>query len=151
MGLSCRRQSLSPACKLPRTIEPDPIVYGAISVPCTCVQICAGEPLYSAAFRSLFLRHALDTDALVILSSTIAYIFSFVAYVVQVTRHEFNTPFFGTPTLLLTLISIGELIGTYARRRATSTLGSLGTQQSDDVQFVSSDGYCHSRGPDTSQ
>jgi len=60
--------------------------------------------------------------------------------VVQVTRHEFNTPFFGTPTLLLTLISIGELIGTYARRRATSTLGSLGTQQSDDVQLVSSDG-----------
>ena len=122
-------------------LKPHPIVYGAISLfLATCIQICVGGPLYSMAFRSLFVQHTLDTDTLVILSSTIAYIFSFVAYVVQVTGHEFNTPFFETPTLLLTLISIGELIGAYARRRATSALDSLGTLQPDYVQLVSSNG-----------
>ena len=121
-------------------IKPHPIVYGGISLfLATCIQICAGGPLYVTTFRSLFLQHTLDTDALVILSSTIAYTFSFVAYVVQLTGHEFNTPFFETPTLLLTLISIGELIGAYARRRATSALDSLGTLQPDYVQLVSSD------------
>ncbi|KAI9441708.1 hypothetical protein H4582DRAFT_2073850 [Lactarius indigo] len=121
-------------------IKPRPIVYGAISLfLATCIQICAGGPLYSMAFCSLFLQHTLDTDALVILSSTIAYLFSFIAYVVQVTGHKFNTPFFETPALLLTLISIGELIGLYARRRATSALDSLGTLQPDYVQLVSSD------------
>ena len=122
-------------------LKPHPIIYGGISLfLATCIQICAGGPLYSATFRSLFLQHTLDTDALVILSSTIAYTFSLVAYVVQLTGHEFNTPFFETPTLLLTLISIGELIGAYARRRATSALDSLGTLQPDYVQLVSSDG-----------
>ncbi len=122
-------------------IEPHPIVYGGISLfLATCIQICAGGPLYSTTFRTLFLQRTLDTDALVILSSTIAYIFSFIAYVVQVTGHEFNTPFFETPTLLLTLISLGELISVYARRRATSALDSLGTLQPDYVQLVSSDG-----------
>ena len=122
-------------------LKPRPIVYGAISLfLATCIQICAGGPLYSATYRSLFLQHTLDSDALVILSSTIAYTFSFIAYVIQVTGHEFNTPFFETPTLLLTLISIGELIGAYARRRATSALDSLATLQPDYVQLVSSDG-----------
>ncbi|KAH9050899.1 heavy metal translocatin [Lactarius deliciosus] len=122
-------------------IKPHPTIYGAISLfLATCIQICAGGPLYSTAFRSLFLQHTVDTDALVILSSTIAYLFSVIAYVVQVTGHEFNTPFFETPALLLTLISIGELIGVYARRRATSALDSLGTLQPDYVQLVSSDG-----------
>ena len=122
-------------------IEPHPIVYGAISLfLATCIQIYAGGPLYSTASRSLFLQYTLDTDALVILSSTIAYIFSFVAYVVRVTGHEFTTPFFETPTLLLTLISLGKLISAYARRRATSALDSLGTLQPDYVQLISSDG-----------
>ncbi|KAH9050898.1 heavy metal translocatin [Lactarius deliciosus] len=106
----------------------------------TCIQICAGGPLYSTACRSLFLQHTLDTDALVILSSTIAYLFSLIAYVIQATGHEFNTPFFETPTLLLTLILLGKLISAYARRRATSALDSLGTLQPDYVQLVSSDG-----------
>ena len=121
-------------------IDPHPIIYGGISLfLATCIQICAGGPLYSTAFRSLFRQRTLDTDALVVLSSTIAYTFSLVAYVVQLTGHEFNTPFFETSTLLLTLISIGELIGAYARRRATSALDSLGTLQPDYVQLVSSD------------
>ena len=122
-------------------IDPHPTVYGGISLfLATCIQICAGGPLYSTAFRSLFLQRTLDTDALVVLSSTIAYAFSFVAYVIQVSGHGFNTPFFETPTLLLTLISLGKLISAYARRRATSALDSLGTLQPDYVQLVSSDG-----------
>ncbi|KAF8270445.1 hypothetical protein EI94DRAFT_769256 [Lactarius quietus] len=122
-------------------IQPHPIVYGGISLfLATCIQICVGGPLYSTASRSLFMQRTLDTDALVVLSSTIAYTFSFVAYVVRITGHEFNTPFFETPTLLLTLISLGKLISAYARRRATSALDSLGSLQPDYVQLVSSGG-----------
>ncbi len=122
-------------------IRPHPILYGAISLLlATCIQIYAGGPLYSTTSRTLFLQHTIDTDTLVILASTIAYAFSFIAYVAQAAGQEFNTPFFETPTLLLTLISLGKLISAYARRRATSALDSLGTLQPDYVHLVSSDG-----------
>lgn len=121
-------------------LQPHPIVYGAISLLlATCIQFGVGAPLYSTAFHTLFIQHILDMDALVALSSTIAYVFSLVAYAMQVAGHEFSTPFFETPTLLLTLITLGELISAYSRRRATSALDGLGTLQPDLVQMVSAD------------
>ena len=122
-------------------LQPHPIVYGAISLfLATCIQFGVGAPLYLTAFYTLFIQHILDMDALVALSSTIAYVFSLVAYAMQVAGHEFSTPFFETPTLLLTLITLGELISAYSRRRATSALDGLGTLQPDLVQMVSVDG-----------
>jgi Cu2+-exporting ATPase len=96
--------------------------------------------LYSSAFHSVFLQHVLDMDVLVVLSSTIAYVFSLVAYALQVSGHNFSTPYFETPTLLLTLITLGELTSAYSRRRATSVIDSLGTLQPDFVQLVPADG-----------
>ncbi|KAI0294451.1 heavy metal translocatin [Russula brevipes] len=121
-------------------LPPHPIIYGAISLfLATCIQIYIGGHLYLAAFYAVVMLHTLDMDTLVAVSSTIAYGFSLVAYVMQVAGHEFSTPFFETPTLLLTLISLGNLISMYARRRATSALDSLGTLQPDFVQIVSAD------------
>ncbi len=79
-------------------------------------------------------------DVLVALSSTIAYVFSVVGYVMQVAGHKFSTPFFETPTLLITLITLGKLISAYSRRRVTSALDGLGALQPDMVQLISADG-----------
>ncbi|KAH9956288.1 E1-E2 ATPase-domain-containing protein [Russula dissimulans] len=122
-------------------LHPHPITYGGISLfLATCIQFYVGAPVYSAAFYSLFVHHVLDLDVLVALSSTIAYVFSLVAYVVQAAGHGFSAPFFETPALLLTLISFGTLISAYSRRRATSVLDALGTLQPDHVQRVLEDG-----------
>jgi len=122
-------------------LRPHPIVYGAISLfLATCIQFGVGAPLYYTAFYTLFVQHILDMEALVALSSTIAYVVSVVGYAMQVAGHEFSTPFFETPTLLLTLITLGELISAYSRRRVSSALDGLGTLQPDLVQMVSADG-----------
>jgi Cu2+-exporting ATPase len=122
-------------------LQPHPIVYGAISLFLgTCIQFGVGARLYYTAFYTLFIQHILDMDVLIALSSTIAYVFSLIAYVMQVAGHEFSTPFFETPTLLLTLITLGKLISAYSRRRVTSALDGLGTLQPDLVQMVSVDG-----------
>jgi Cu2+-exporting ATPase len=122
-------------------LQPHPILYGAISLfLATCIQVYVGVPLYSESFRALFLQHVLDMDALVALSSTIAYSFSLFAFAMQAVGHEFSPPFFETPTLLLTLISFGKLILAYSCRRATSVLDGLGRLQPDFVQRVLADG-----------
>lgn len=122
-------------------LQPHPIIYGAISLfLATCIQFGVGAPLYYTAFCTLFVQHILDMDVLVALSSSIAYVFSLVAYALQAAGHEFSTPYFETPTLLLTLITLGELISAYSRRRVTSALDGLGTLQPDLVQMVSADG-----------
>jgi copper chaperone CopZ len=122
-------------------LQPHPIVYGAISLfLATCIQFGVGAPLYYTAFYTLIVQHILDMDVLVALSSTIAYVLSLVGYTMQVAGHEFTPPFFETPTLLLTLITLGELISAYSRRRVTSALDGLGTLQPDLVQMVSADG-----------
>jgi len=121
-------------------LQPRPIIYGAISLfLATCIQVYVAAPLYSSAFYTIIMQHVVDMDVLIAFSSTIAYVFSLVAYIMQVAGHEFSTPFFETPTLLLTLITLGYLISAYSRRRATSVLDNLGSLQPDFVQMVSAD------------
>ena len=122
-------------------LQPHPVAYGAVCLfLATCIQFGVGAPFYYTAFYTLFGQHILDMDVLVTLSCTIAYVFSLVAYAAQVAGHEFSTPFFETPTLLLTLLTLGEFISAYSRRRVTSALDGLGTLQPDSVQMVSADG-----------
>jgi Cd2+-exporting ATPase len=142
-----RRTLLSAILSIPVVVfswaplQPHPIEYGAISLfLATCIQFVVGAPLYYAAFYTLFVQHILDMDVLIALSSTIAYVFSVVGYVMQVAGHKFNTPFFETPTLLITLITLGKLISAYSRRRVTSALDGLGALQPDLVQLISADG-----------
>ncbi|KAI9510295.1 heavy metal translocatin [Russula earlei] len=121
-------------------LQPRPIIYGGVSLfLATCIQFYVGAPFYSAAFYALFMQHVLDMDVLVVFSSTVAYGFSLVAYVMQAAGHGFSMPFFETPTLLLTLITLGKLISTYSRRRAASALDNLGSLQPDLVQRVADD------------
>ncbi|KAI0045003.1 heavy metal translocatin [Auriscalpium vulgare] len=121
-------------------LPPHPAVYGGCSLALSAVILgYVAAPLYSSALRALFFQHILDMDLLVVLSSSIAFIFSTVAYITQVAGAEFATPFFETPALLITLITLGRLISAYARRRATSALDDVRTLQVDSVQLVDVD------------
>lgn len=118
-------------------IPSHPIAYGACSLALTtAIQAYVAAPIYSSGLRSLFLQHTLDMDLLVALSSSIAYVFSTVAYFMLVAGHEFSDPLFETPALLITLITFGRLISAYARRRATSALDSLRSLQADTVDLI---------------
>lgn len=118
-------------------IPAHPVAYGACSCALTtAIQAYVASPIYSSGLRSLLLQHILDMDLLVALSSSIAYVFSIVAYLMFVTGREFSDPLFETPALLVTLITLGRLISAYARRRATSALDGLRSLQADTVDFV---------------
>ncbi|KAI0310985.1 heavy metal translocatin [Amylostereum chailletii] len=119
----------------------NPNAYGGASLGlATVIQAYVAAPLYSSALRSLFLQHILDMDLLVILSSTIAYSFSAIAYFLLVAGHPFSEPFFETPALLITLITLGRLISAYARRRATSALDDVRSLQADTVELLDKGG-----------
>ncbi|EJD43748.1 heavy metal translocatin [Auricularia subglabra TFB-10046 SS5] len=121
-----------------------PIEYGGASLAlATLIQIYAAAPIYSAALRSLFLQHILDMDLLVVLSTSIAYVFSVVSYFLLVFGHSFSDPFFETSALLITLIILGRLLSAYARRRATSALDDLYLLQVDVVELVDNRGCQH--------
>ncbi|EJD46950.1 heavy metal translocatin [Auricularia subglabra TFB-10046 SS5] len=114
-----------------------PIAYGGASLALAiAIQVYIAAPLYSSALRSLFLQHMLDMDLLVVLSTSIAYIFSVVSYFLLVAGRAFAEPLFETSTLLVTLITLGRLISAYARRRATSALDELYNLQADTVEVV---------------
>lgn len=119
----------------------NPIVYGGCSLAlATLIQSFIAAPLYSSALRSLFLQRIIDMDLLVVLSSTIAFVFSAIAFFLEVANRPFSTPFFETPTLLITLITLGRLISAYARRRATSALDDIQSLQADTVELVETGG-----------
>ncbi|KAA1470301.1 heavy metal translocatin [Dentipellis sp. KUC8613] len=113
-------------------------VYGAMSLALTTlIQTLIAYPLYSSALRSLFFQHLIDMDLLVVLSSTIAYVFSTVAFFLRVAGDDsFSTPFFETPAMLVTLIMLGRLVSAFARRRATQALDGIRAMQTDTVELV---------------
>ena len=119
-----------------------PIVYGSISlVLTTIIQCYVAAPLYSSAFRSLFLQRIIDMDLLVAMSTSIAYIFSVVAFGMEAAHRPSLNEFFETSSLLVTLITGGDLASAYARRRASSTVDSLASLQVRTVDFVDDDGF----------
>ncbi|KZV93124.1 heavy metal translocatin [Exidia glandulosa HHB12029] len=121
-----------------------PVAYGGACLAlATIIQVYVGSPIYSASLRSLFLQRILDMDLLVVLSTSIAYVFSIVAYSLLVSGHFFSDPFFETSSLLITLITLGRLLSAYARRFATSTLDELYMLQVDVVELLDSKGVQH--------
>lgn len=122
-------------------IPSHPTIYGSISLALTTIiQVYVASPLYSSAFRSLFLQHIIDMDLLVVMSTSVAYVFSIVAFALQIAGHPFSDQFFETSSLLVTLIMGGRLVSAYARRRASSALDELAALQVHTLDLVSKDG-----------
>lgn len=102
----------------------------------TVVQIVATREFVPGALRSLIHSGVFEMDFLIALSSTTAYVFSVVAYVLQLKGHPLQTgSFFETSTLLVTLILLGRVVTEFARVRATKAV-SFRSLQADEALLV---------------
>jgi len=100
------------------------VIYGAVSlVLATIVQVYIAGPWYVSAFNALVFSRLIEMDLLVVLSTTIAYIYSITAYAFLVSEKPLSTgSFFETSTLLVTLIMVGRLVSGFARQRAVESI-----------------------------
>lgn len=73
---------------------------------------------------------------LVAVSTLTAYVFSVVAFALDLSGHRFAEPFFETPALLISLIYVGRLVQAFSRRSAGSTVRALRSLQSTMVLLV---------------
>ncbi|GJE93222.1 heavy metal translocating P-type ATPase [Phanerochaete sordida] len=121
-----------------------PTAYAISSlVLATLVQIGIAGPFYSNAFKSLFFSGLIETDLLVVLSTTTAYIYSLVAFAYEmVGRPLQGGSFFETSTLLVTLIMFGQLASALARQRAVAAISLRSLQQSTAL-LVTTDAAGH--------
>ncbi|KAF7952466.1 uncharacterized protein EAE97_001963 [Botrytis byssoidea] len=105
-------------------LHPREIAYGAASlVLATIVQVYIAGPWYFSAFKALFFSHLVEVDFLVVLSTSIAYIYSIIAYTLMAYEKPLSTgSFFETSTLLVTLIMVGRLVTSLARQRAVESI-----------------------------
>lgn len=138
-----RRTVISALCCIPvlvlswAPIPHHPIAYGSACLVLTSIiQLYVALPIYSSALRSLFFQRIIDMDLLVALSTSIAYIFSIVAFALEAVGHPFSEQFFETSALLVTLIMLGRLVSAFARRRASSALDDLAALQANEVILV---------------
>ncbi|THH31774.1 hypothetical protein EUX98_g2447 [Antrodiella citrinella] len=104
------------------------------------VQIGIAGPFYSAAFKSLFFSGIIETDLLIVLSTTIAFVYSMVAFAFDMVGKPLaQGEFFETSTLLVTLIMLGQLASAFARHRAIEAI-SLRSFQRTSAILVRADG-----------
>ncbi|TGO83312.1 hypothetical protein BPOR_0666g00070 [Botrytis porri] len=116
-------------------LPPREIAYGAASlVLATVVQIYIAGPWYFSAFKALFFSHLVEVDFLVVLSTSIAYIYSIIAYALLACEKPLSTgSFFETSTLLVTLIMVGRLVTSLARQRAVESISIESLQPSTAI------------------
>ncbi|THG98752.1 hypothetical protein EW026_g3473 [Hermanssonia centrifuga] len=94
------------------------------------VQIAIAGPFYGSAFKSLFFSGLVETDLLIVLSTTTAYIYSVVAFAYAIIGRPLEGgSFFETSTLLVTLIMFGQLASALARQRAVAAISLRSLQQ----------------------
>ncbi|OCH96378.1 heavy metal translocatin [Obba rivulosa] len=107
----------------------------------TAVQTVITGPFYVHAFKSLLFSRLIETDLLVVLSTTAAYMYSVVAFAYEMIGRPLATGgFFETSTLLVTLIMLGKLISAFARQRAMEAI-SIRSLQQQSATLVHEDGH----------
>lgn len=112
-------------------LPPNPHAYSIASlVLATAVQTAITGPVYVGAFKSLFFSGLVETDLLIVLSTTAAYVYSVVAFAFSIRGHPLESgEFFETSTLLVTLIILGQLVSACARQRAITMISIRALQQ----------------------
>lgn len=100
------------------------VLYGGISCAlATLVQCLIVGPFYVKAFKTLYFSKLLEMDMVVVLSTTVAYVYSVIAYSFMVAGKPLSTgEFFETSTLLVTLIMVGRTVAEYARHKAVESI-----------------------------
>lgn len=126
-------------------LPPRPIVYGIASlVLATIVQVAIAGPFYPSALRALIFTHVIEMDLLIVLSTSIAYVFSVVSFAYQVVGHPLPTgEFFETSTLLVTLIMLGRWVSAVARQRAVESVSIRSLQATTAILCDANGGSDH--------
>jgi Cu2+-exporting ATPase len=104
----------------------------------TVVQIIATREFVPSALQSLIHSGLFEMDFLIAMSTTTAYIFSFISYIFLIKKHPLETgSFFETSTLLVTLILLGRFVNEFARFRAAKSVSIRSIQTHDALLVIS--------------
>ena len=117
------------------------IEYGSASLAlATLVQFVIAGPFYPKALKAIVFSGVVEMDLLVVLSTSVAYVFSVVSFGYMVSGQPLSTgEFFETSTLLVTLIMVGRWVGALARQKAVESI-SIRSLQTPAACLVTDDG-----------